>query len=662
MNGESILRIIKWVAIVFLVVLTALVIFLSVYNWNSMRGYIGEKVSEKYGRKFTINGNLEVDFFPFPLHVRAEQVHLANADWGTGGDMLDLQKIDFSLSLLSLLKGEVVLPEVSLTDPQILLEVSPDGKRNWILDTKNNKEGKTPRIEILSVNRGTLTFRDPTIKTDMTVNVSPASALEDARQSEIKFSAQGKFKGLATKASGQGGKVMSLFDMQTPYPVKGEIEIGETHISVDGTVTGLSTFAAVDAHVKVKGNDLAALSPLITIPLPASPPYKVSGQLIRTDQTWKFNKFSGMIGDSDIAGDFNIDVGGKKPFIRANLVSRQLDLDDLGGLIGAPPQTGAGETASPAQKKNAKKVASNPRVLPDMEFKFERLNTINADVKLSATSIRGIKHPLDDLKAHMKILDGKVTLEPLNFGVAGGNVISNIVLNTAVEPHTSEADITIKKLELNKLFPTVKLTNTSIGLIGGRAKFHASGNSIAKLLGSAEGQAGFSMAGGHISNLLLEIIGIDGAEIIKFLLGGDKTVAVRCMVADFKVNDGVMSPDVLVLDTDDTNIVGEGTVNLKNETLDLVFKPLPKDMSFLSARSPLFARGTFKNPKFSPDMKKVASRTGAAVVLGTLLTPLAAILPLIETGPGKDSDCADLLAHLNKSNHKLDKTPSPIQK
>ena len=169
------MRIMKWVAIVFLVVIAALVIFLTVYDWNSMRGYIGEKISDKYDRKFTINGNLDVDFFPLPLHVSAEQVRLENADWGTGGDMLYVRKIDFSLSLLSLFKSEVALPEVFLIDPQILLEVSPDGKRNWILDTKNNKEGKAPRIEILSVSRGTLVFRDPTIKTDMTVNVSPVS-------------------------------------------------------------------------------------------------------------------------------------------------------------------------------------------------------------------------------------------------------------------------------------------------------------------------------------------------------------------------------------------------------------------------------------------------------------------------------------------------------
>ena len=294
-------------------------------------------------------------------------------------------------------------------------------------------------------------------------------------------------------------------------------------------------------------------------------------------------------------------------------------------------------------------------MLPDKEIKLERLRAINADVKLSAKSITGRKLPLDDLKVHMKLDNGKVTLQPLNFGVAGGNVISNIVLNTDSEPATAHADIMFTKLALNKLFPTVKLTKTSSGLIGGKAKFTGTGNSFAKLLATADGQAGFSMAGGQISNLLLEIIGIDGAEIIKFLFGGDKTVAVRCMVADFKVNDGLMSTEVFVLDTTDTNISGDGNINLKNESINLTLKPLPKNASFLSVRSPLFVRGTFKNPKFKPDMERIAARTGAAVALGALLTPLAAILPLIETGPGKDSDCGELIASIGKGSH-----PKPV--
>ncbi|MEO5572941.1 MAG: AsmA family protein [Gammaproteobacteria bacterium] len=652
----------KWIAVVIVAFIAVIAIFLSVFDWNLLRGYIGAKVTEKTGREFAINGNLDVDFLPFPPRIHAEQLRLANAEWGTGKTMLDIPQLDFSIRLLSLLKGDIVLPEVSLSDPKVLLEKSADGRRNWILKRQQSIKDQAPRIERLTVGKGTLTFRDPAIKTDMTVAVAPASTTQDARQTGIKFTAQGVLKGQPIKAEGQGGKVLSLFDQQTPYPLKADIQIGKTRALVDGTVTGLAALAAVNTQLDLRGDDLSDLFLLTGVSLPSTPPYRISGRLIRKGNTWQLDKFSGKVGDSDLAGDFNVDVSGKKPFVRANLISRKLDIDDLGGLIGAPPQTGAGETASAAQKKAAAQLASRARVLPNMEFKLDRLRAVDADVTLTAKSITGRKLPLDDLKAHLKLANGVLTLQPLNFGVAGGNVISNIVLRTRTEPATAQADITFKRLSLNKLFPTIKLTETSIGLIGGKAKFTGSGNSFAKLLATADGRAGFSMSGGQISNLLLEIIGIDGAEIIKFLFGGDETVAVRCMVADFKVNNGLMNTEVFVLDTVDTNITGDGNINLKDESIHLTLRPLPKDPSFLSARSPLFARGTFKKPTFAPDMQKVAARAGAAVVLGALLTPLAAIIPLIETGPGEDSDCKGLIAHIGKGSQAIKSTkPIPTQ-
>jgi len=143
---------------------------------------------------------------------------------------------------------------------------------------------------------------------------------------------------------------------------------------------------------------------------------------------------------------------------------------------------------------------------------------------------------------------------------------------------------------------------------------------------------------------LLEVVGIDGGEIIKYLLGGDRNATIRCAVADFKVTDGVMKTNVFVFDTTDTNITGEGVINLQNETLDLRLIPLPKDKSILSIRSPLNAKGSFKNPDFAPDKGALAARGGAALLLGALVNPLVALIPLIETGPGKNSDCQELIA------------------
>ena len=193
-------------------------------------------------------------------------------------------------------------------------------------------------------------------------------------------------------------------------------------------------------------------------------------------------------------------------------------------------------------------------------------------------------------------------------------------------------------LQLAKLMPGVDATHGSAGRIGGNIDLEGHGNSVARILGDADGQVGLIMGGGRISNLLLEYAGIDVAESLKFLIGGDKTVPIRCAFADFQVRDGVMNARRLAFDTTDTLILGEGNISLRDETLDLRLKPLPKDHSIFALRAPLDVQGTFKDPAFHPDAKKLGLRGLAAALLATLAPP-AALIAVYETGPGKDLAC-----------------------
>ena len=78
--------------------------------------------------------------------------------------------------------------------------------------------------------------------------------------------------------------------------------------------------------------------------------------------------------------------------------------------------------------------------------------------------------------------------------------------------------------------------------------------------------------------------------------------------------------------------------SLRDETLDLLLKPRPKDRRILVLRSPLHISGTFKDPSFRPDFKALGIRGAVALALGTIAPP-AALLATIELGPGKDADC-----------------------
>src|SRR5690606_36034828 len=104
-------------------------------------------------------------------------------------------------------------------------------------------------------------------------------------------------------------------------------------------------------------------------------------------------------------------------------------------------------------------------------------------------------------------------------------------------------------------------------------------NSVAAMLGASSGRLDLAMGRGRISNLLLEMAGLDIAEVLQFLLSEDQTVQIHCAYAQFAVEDGLMRTDTLALDTTDTVIFGEGSIDLGRELLDLQLTPRPKDSS-----------------------------------------------------------------------------------
>jgi uncharacterized protein involved in outer membrane biogenesis len=649
----------KTVLLIFGALFVLVVIFAIWFDWNMLKPYIERQVTEKTGREFTIRGDLDVSLSLNPL-VSIGGLSLANADWGTQQPMLAVDSAAFRVSLWNLFLGDVVLPEVSIIKPKIILEKSEDGKRNWDLKKEEKEKMELPEIGRLALDQGTVIFRDPKTKTEVTVNIHTDSAA-DAREMPLDVAAEGTFTGLKFTAQAKGGKVMSLADKTLPYPIKASAQIGTTHAAADGIITGLADLAAMDLKLEIRGEDLSALYPIVGIVFFPSPPYRISGRLTHQETEWSMKQFSGEVGKSDLGGDILFDTGGKRPMLRADVVSKVLDLNDLQGFVAARRAPQPQDSPAEKQEKKASIEAQRDRVLPDQEFKVDRLRAMDADVRFTGESIRNKELPVEHLVTHLKVDDGLLTIDPANFAVAGGNIISRVTINARKDIPAAEAKVDFKKLQLPKLFPKIELTEDSKGLIGGTTTVTGHGKSVGALLASADGNFGLIMSGGEISKLMLDIIGLDGARILKLLIAGDKNARIRCAVSDFDIKKGIMTSEAFVIDTTETNIIGEGSISLVDETIDLKISPQPKHVSILSLRTPVHISGTFKEPTVYPD-KMLAIRIGSAVLLGIFATPAAALIPLIETGPGEDNNCRALIASVKDDTRHPDKKASPQKK
>ena len=286
---------------------------------------------------------------------------------------------------------------------------------------------------------------------------------------------------------------------------------------------------------------------------------------------------------------------------------------------------------------------ANKRVLPELPFRTERWNSVDADVKLKANSIRRAKElPIENLDTHLKMKDSVLTLNPLKFGVAGGNLTAQIELDGQKDPIHAHTKIQVRKLHIRELFPTLKINKTSIGNINGDFELSGDGDSVAQILATANGKVALVIAGGEISKLMMESVGLHLWEMLRLKVAGDQVINIHCGVADFNVKKGVMVTQVLMLDTEVTTINADGTISLADEKLDITLKPKTKKLSLIALRAPIYIRGSFAKPQVSLDAGQVAARGLGAAVLAAV-NPLLALIPLIETGPGMDSDCGRLI-------------------
>lgn len=471
----------------------------------------------------------------------------------------------------------------------------------------------------------------------------------------IGWSVKGTYNATNVSGDGKVGGVLALQDAARPFPVQADVRIGDTHIALVGTVTDPAHLGALDLRLWLQGVSLAHLYPIVGVPLPSTPPYATEGRLIgqfKADgNVFKYENFTGRVGGSDLNGSL-VFVGRKpRPLLSGELVSHLLQFSDLAPIIGAD------SNASKAKRGETEKQPSS-KALPTEEFKTDRWKAIDADVKFTGKKIvKDPALPITDLYTHVKMTDGVLAFEPLSFGVAGGTLSSNIHLDGSKEPLQGRFATSARHLKLKQLLPTVKTMQSALGEVNGDAALSATGNSPAALAGTMNGEIKTLITDGTVSRLYMEAAGLNVANAVYEKLFGNRDVKINCAAADFVATDGVLDSRVFALDTDDAVIDVDGNINLKTEAMDLGIHPHTKGFRVFSLRSPLYVKGTFKDPHVGVSAGALAARGAAAVGLG-LINPFAALIPLLAPSNNQPLPCTQMLADMRNA----PTAPAPGQK
>jgi uncharacterized protein involved in outer membrane biogenesis len=354
----------------------------------------------------------------------------------------------------------------------------------------------------------------------------------------------------------------------------------------------------------------------------------MSGKLARQGLRMQLTGLDARSGRSDMRGTVLIDISLSPPSrVEADLRSQLLRVSDFG-------RRAAGRAPKPADGPR--------RVLPDTPIPLTGVRRSDIAVNFHAQALEAGPVALRAVAAKVTVDHGSMQVAPLSAVLRDGKITGEVKFDATREVPEAQVELKAANLKLGQV-EREQGPPPLDGPLQARISLKGHGNSIHELASSANGRVTAVLPHGALRASVAELAGFDLHGLGLMASGNREDTAIRCGVASFDAQDGRLTAQTLMIDTDPVVIAGEGTIDLGSETLDLRLQGRPKHPR-LRVRAPLLVRGTLGHPSFSIDPEKPAAQAGGAIALGMLLTPVAAMLAFVDPGLAKDADCAALLA------------------
>jgi AsmA family protein len=600
------LRILGWTAgvLVGLIVVAVAAGYFFVTS-DDFRSRVEGGASAYSGRKTKI-GKISIDWGS-TAHVQLSEVEVANPEWAKEPHMLKADQVDFDIRLWPLLKGDLVLSSLVLRKPVVDVENGDKEQLNWSfgeapVTTEVAKAAapenryQTPLVGRLEITDGRIAYRDSKRKLQLDGTISTAQGKAGA-QPTAELQLKGKLENQPLAVRFVGGSVLMLRDTEQPYPIDLDVSYGATKLTAKGTLQDPFKWTGANVDLTLAGPDLADIYPLLGIPGPPTPPYRISGKLDREPGMWKFVNTKWHAGDSDLAGDILIDQRKKPSFLTAKLVSQNLAFADLAPLVGATP--GKHGNVSPQQRQTAQQLEATGDLFPNVPLRVEKLRAMNFDVTLDARRVVAPDYiPVQALSFRVLVDNGRATVRPMTLAlVGGGSVAGEMGIDAQTDTPKVHAALKGTNIELATFFRSSRYFDTTHGRIQGQVNLTGYGRSLAQVMSVADGRVEAALGGGSVSSLMVSLAGLQIFDALILYVTGDNRIPILCALGRLNFRHGVVTFDKTLLDTQKSVLHVDGQVALPTQVVHVEVKADPKSFDLLDLHGPVIVEGKIRLPR-----------------------------------------------------------------
>jgi AsmA family protein len=633
-----------WVPAIGATLLVSSILFLCFlifyYDINSIKPVIKQIIKEKTGRELSIHGPIRI-VMGSSLSLVFEDVALQNAPWGSHLDMLLAKQIRFRISLFSLVRKRIEVISVSLVEPAILIETDRYGRSNLSLDIpKKPLAPARSGLEILlpeyiHIEKGRFSYKDANTGQSFLVAIDRLQARRAKDGVLVELETEGNYASEHFRLQGKMGTVESLVDPREPWRLDITVRACGWEIRMDGFLPKPITLEGLALRIKGAGKSTVRMANLFGLhDFPELGPFKAAGEVfVKKDKQFHISGLEFVGKGLDGRGNFALALKQQGADIKGSLFFKRLEVTSF-------LRKGSSYKQKQIAGERKKLFCSRPLLPP-----FARIGGLAVELDLKAERVLLPHTILRELKTKIHTTGDRFSAKSLQLKAGGGE------MNGALDIKLQEGKmILVAQADMSCIDIETFLGEKNIsGKAAAEIDLVAQGSSVAALLGGLNGKAFVALSGLRFENNPVKPAGSQFGSIMLQIFApvskDGNTTEINCLVSGFAARKGLVEVTTLVADTHEVVVLGKGSLNLEEETLDLSIRPFPKrgvggiSLSLTELTKAFKLGGTLAEPSLRIDPLRSALAIGKMVGGMVLFGPAGAAVVFAGQTAGEGDFC-----------------------
>lgn len=636
-----------------------------------IRREIIARVKAETGRDLKIAGDASLTLLP-SLGLRLGDISLSAPPEMGGEPLVKASSFNVGLRLIPLLRQQIVVDRVSLTDPVFSLRVDSEGRRSWEMASAAlpfrfaGSSGTSTGLGGLIVAPAHAAPREPgALSLDNISIVNGAVRYNDERSG-----AWGRFDGINARfalpaldqplagtgsflADGETFQFKSTLaspaELAARRSAKLLLEVSGMPLSFtyDGSVGGAETAGTLTAN----SPSLSALSQWWGTPVSpeaGAGAVAFSAAVSATSNAVYLSNVDLKAGRAAASGKVSFEErSGARPKVAADLKVSGIDVAAL--PLGADLRAAAGKGKSvpaptplslDAPSSAEEPSSAAPQSIDDLlnrpgpkvkgytqraswsnePIDIKALGLVDADARLELADVTYGRTHIDAAQVSLALQDQVATLTLLDARLYGGSGKGVITIDATSNEAALVSDIALTSIAVRPLLADSAQMDWLDGEADVAWKVTGSGTTEAQIVQSLNGSSRVNVSDGAVMGFDLggALKGLSEGNVPDLNYNKSKRTTFRSLTGSFAIANGIATNSDLKLDSPHLHATGAGSINLPQRSLDYTMRPklvanLQGDGGEKNATGievPVRITGPWQQPEFTPDIAGALNSDG----------------------------------------------------